>query len=97
MNHGVSGYDAARIHPYRPIERQPEAKPAQESERPERGSQATSSDRVDLGPDLSEAEAHMIGQAFPESDRVKLRLYGPGRTATSVDPGERGRRLDLRG
>lgn len=93
MTNRISGYSAGGINPYRPAENRPEpARPADEADKTR-----PSSARSTLGPNLSDDEARMIGRSFPDSEQMKLRLYGPGRTTTSVDPGERGRRLDLRG
>lgn len=96
MNNGISGYNAGRINPYRQVEKRLDVPVADESGSTIRQA-SMSSGRVDLGTDLSEAEAGMIDHKFPESERMKLRLYGPGRDTSTVDPGSRGRRLDLQG
>lgn len=94
MNNGISGYSAGGVDPYRQIEPRTEVPlGAQRRKAPDH----PSSSPADLGPDLSDAEAGMIGRKFPEADRLRLRLYGPGGQTTSVEPGDRGRRLDLRG
>lgn len=96
MNNGITGYNAGRANPYRQIEKHHAAPGSVDgqgaSRQPE---QAT--DRIRLGSDLSEAEAGMIGNQFPDSERMRLRLYGPGSHASSVEPGSRGSRLDLKG
>lgn len=97
MNHGISGYNSGGVNPYRQIETRNDAPPAADGHRPTVRSSDPSSGQVDMGPNLSEAEAGMIGNKFPDSERMRLRLYGPGRDTSSVDPGARGRRLDVRG
>jgi hypothetical protein len=96
MNNGITGYNAGRTNPYRQVEKRPAATAAVDGQDASRRAEQTS-DRIRLGSDLSEAEAGMIDNKFPESERMRLRLYGPGSQASSVDPGGRGGRLDLKG
>jgi hypothetical protein len=46
---------------------------------------------------LSPSESQMIEKVFPESPAITLRLYGPGRSSTELNPASLGGRLDLRG
>ncbi len=97
MNNGISGYNAGRVNPYHQVEKRSDASPAGDGPPPTGRSSDASSARVDTGAGLSEAEAGMIDNKFPESERMRLRLYAPGQDLSSVDPGARGRRLDVRG
>lgn len=93
MNNGISGYNAGRNHLYQPVEKRVDASPLTDPSSTRRASGT----RDSFASDLSEAEAGMIDRKFPESERMRLRLYGPGRGASTVDPEARGRRLDVRG
>lgn len=100
MNNGISGYRAGGINPYRQIEQRgtPPSGPQEISSSPESTpTSASSSEQPELGRGLTDAEAGMITEQFPETERMRLRLYGPGSASTDLDPGSRGRRLDLRG
>ncbi|MEX0822371.1 MAG: hypothetical protein WD021_09520 [Rhodothermales bacterium] len=101
MSNGISGYNSGGVNPYRQIERRGDLQPpargdAAKIESSEASTRSTDV-RIDLGSDLTEAEAGMIDRKFPTTERMRLLLYGPGRDPTSVDPGARGRQLDVRG
>lgn len=95
MSHGISGYQG-RINFYRPLEHLAATAPQKQDGAAQSPSSAATKD-ASLGADLSDAETKMIRNYFPESEQMKLRLYGPNRRAESVNPNAVGQRLDLRG
>lgn len=95
MSHGISGYHG-RVNLYRPLEQLADSEPQVKKAGREAASTPPSKE-ASLGSDLSEAESRMIQDYFPESEQMKLRLYGPNRQAEAVNPNAVGQRLDLRG
>lgn len=95
MSHGISGYQG-RINFYRPLEHLAET-PAPKKDESSQGAAPPAAMEASLGDDLSKAETRMIRNYFPESEQMKLRLYGPNRQTESVNPNGVGQRLDLRG
>lgn len=96
MSHGISGYNG-RINLYRQLEQLTEAAPQKKSDALQPAEQSPAPKGPSLGAGLSEAETKMINNFFPESDQMKLRLYGPNRQSETVNPNAVGRRLDVRG
>lgn len=48
-------------------------------------------------PGLSTEEQQMIDRYFPASDKMSTRLYGPGQSARTLNPGRLGGLLDIQG
>lgn len=96
MSYGITGYNG-RINLYQQLEQLTETGAAKKSGPAQEGGASSPPKAPPLGADLSEAESRMIHDFFPESEQMKLRLYGPGRKAETMNPNAVGRRLDLRG
>lgn len=87
MTNGISAYRLASALPTRVAEnRRPES-----DEPPPATAQAT------RHPDLSTEEHAMIDRYFPSSPEMSMRIYGPGRKTSNLNPAALGGRLDLRG
>lgn len=56
-----------------------------------------STDRLDLGEDLSAEEREMITDQFPASEEKSLQVYGRTQNESQLQPDRLGRQLDLRG
>jgi hypothetical protein len=95
MTHGVTAYRNAALQSAAAQTRVSDARPAEQARETERPVAAAPRDTA--GADLSADERSMIDRYFPASSEMTMRIYGPGRQSTSVNPAALGGRLDLRG
>lgn len=92
MRNGINPYQQSRIHAFTP----PKPAQARSAAEPSAPSQAAAPAKA-AAPGLSAEEQQMIDRYFPETPSLSMRLYGPGRTAQTLQPNALGSRLDLRG
>jgi hypothetical protein len=98
MNHGINTYYQSRFNATNPIQpranvRAAETASAGETAHTREARASTGTTRTDL----SAAEQQMIDRYFPPSEAMALRLYGPGKSTRTLNPGSLGSRLDLHG
>ena len=79
----------------RPIERRPAQQPSRQTPGHSQAARAPKGQATTVA-SLSSDERRMIGDQFPESRRMALRLYGPARPADQASSGL-GRHIDLKG
>lgn len=92
MNHGISAYRSAVAQPAAQS-RIPEARTPALDQPSAAGRAASVAAHADLAPE----ERAMIDRYFPASAEMSMRVYGPGRQSTQVNPSAVGGRLDIRG
>ncbi len=85
MSYGVNAYRPSGIQSYAKAAEMTAPQPAAQSAAPKAAA------------DLSRDEDEMIRKFFPGSESMSLRLYGPERTARTVNPHALGSRFDMQG
>jgi hypothetical protein len=97
MTHGISAYRNAALQSAVAQNRVGDTRPAS-PEQIREASHSEANARTDRSAsDLSVDERTMIDRYFPASPEMSMRIYGPGRQTTSVNPTAIGGRLDMRG